>query len=31
MKFDLILKGGRVFDPVHHRDKCLDIGIREGK
>ena len=31
MRFDVVLKGGRVFDPVHHVDERLDIGIREGR
>ena len=31
MRFDVVLKGGRVFDPVHHVDERLDMGIREGK
>lgn len=31
MKFDIILKGGRVFDPVNRVDAYLDIGIRERK
>ena len=31
MKFDVILKGGRVFDPVNRVDGHFDIGIREGR
>lgn len=31
MKFDVILKGGRVFDPVNRVDGHIDIGIREGR
>lgn len=31
MKFDVILKGGRVFDPVNRVDGHLDIGIRESR
>lgn len=31
MKFDVILKGGRVFDPEQGVDEPLDIGIREGR
>lgn len=27
MKFDLIIKGGRVFDPASRIDKQLDIAI----
>lgn len=31
MKFDLILRGGRVFDPAHGVDKFLDVGIKGGR
>lgn len=31
MTFDVVLKGGRVCDPVNHVDEDLDIGIRYGR
>ena len=31
MLYDLIVRGGRVVDPVHARDAVLDIGIVDGK
>lgn len=30
MKYDLVLKGGMVFDPVNAVQERMDIGIREG-
>ncbi len=30
MRYDLLLKGGRVIDPKNSRDRVMDVGVRDG-
>ena len=31
MKYDLLLKGGRVIDPANGLDSVMDVGIKDGR